>query len=83
MVRVAVTCAFTVMARSGRRPGTGGPPRGTGRDPVAILRYVSCAFRLEDTEGVNREHAETYLRLVAEAELRRATTPPRHGAAAA
>ena len=38
MVRVAVTCAFTAMARSGRRPGTGGLPRGTGRDPVAILR---------------------------------------------
>jgi Sigma-70, region 4 len=31
---------------------------------------------------VNRERAETHLRLVAEAELRRATTPPRNGAAA-
>jgi len=31
---------------------------------------------------VNRERAETHLRLVAEAELRRATTPPRDGAAA-
>ena len=31
---------------------------------------------------MNREHAETHLRLVAEAELRRATTPPLHGAAA-
>ena len=30
---------------------------------------------------MNREHAETHLRLVAEAELRRATTPPRDGAA--
>jgi hypothetical protein len=29
---------------------------------------------------VNRERAETHLRLVAEAELRRATTPPRDGA---
>ena len=34
-----------------------------------------------DTEGVNRERAETYLRLVAEAELRRAATAPREGAA--
>ena len=33
MVWVAVTCAFAVMARSGHRPGTGGLPRGTGRDP--------------------------------------------------
>ena len=31
---------------------------------------------------MNREHAETHLRLVTEAELRRATTPPLHGAAA-
>jgi len=31
---------------------------------------------------VNRERAETHLRLVAEAELRRATMPPRDGAAA-
>ena len=53
----------------------------TGRDPVAILRSVSCGSGVEDTEGVNRERAETYLRLVAEAELRRATTPPRDGAA--
>ena len=30
---------------------------------------------------MNREHAETHLRLVAEAELCRATTPPRDGAA--
>jgi len=30
---------------------------------------------------VNRERAETYLRLVAEAELRRATAPARDGAA--
>ena len=52
-----------------------GQPQGNGS-------YVSCAFGLEDTEGVNREHAETHLRLVAEAELRRATTPPLHGAAA-
>lgn len=53
----------------------------TGRDPVAILRSVSCGSGLEDTEGVNRERAETYLRIVAEAELRRATTPARDGAA--
>jgi hypothetical protein len=39
-------------------------------------------FWLEDTEGVNRERAETHLRRVAEAELRRVTTPPRDGAAA-
>jgi Sigma-70, region 4 len=81
MVRVAVTCAFAVMARSGRRPGTGGLPRGTGRDPVAILRSVSCGSGVEDTEGVNRERAETYLRVMAEAELRRATTPARDGTA--
>ena len=37
VVRVAVTCAFTAMARSGRRPGTGGL-RGTGRGPAAIVR---------------------------------------------
>ena len=30
---------------------------------------------------MNRERAETHLRLVAEAELRRATVPPRDGAA--
>jgi hypothetical protein len=33
VVRVAVTCAFTAMARSGRRPGTGGL-----RGPAAIVR---------------------------------------------
>jgi DNA-binding CsgD family transcriptional regulator len=38
---------------------------------------------LEDTEEVNRERAETYLRLVAEAELRHAVTVPREGAATA
>ena len=32
---------------------------------------------------MNRERAETYLRLVAEAELRQATTPPHAAAAAA
>jgi hypothetical protein len=37
VVRVAVTCAFTAMARTGRRPGTGGLLRGTGRGPVVIL----------------------------------------------
>ena len=52
MVRVAVTCAFAVMARSGHRPGTGGLPRGTGRNPVAILRSASCGSEVEDTEGV-------------------------------
>ena len=36
---------------------------------------------MEDTEGVNRERAETYLRVVAEAELRRAATPARDGTA--
>ncbi len=38
---------------------------------------VNYASGLEDTEGVNRERAEIHLRLVAEVELRRATTPPR------
>jgi hypothetical protein len=38
MVRVAVTCAVTAMAGSGRRPGTCGPLRGTGRGPVPIRR---------------------------------------------
>jgi hypothetical protein len=38
MARVAVTCAFTAMARSGRRPGRGGLLRGIGHGPVAILR---------------------------------------------
>ena len=50
--------------------------------PQSNSGSVSCASGLEDTEGVNREHAETHLRRVAEAELRRATTPPRDGAAA-
>jgi hypothetical protein len=36
IVRVAVTCAFTAMVGSGRRPGTGGLLRGAGRDPVAV-----------------------------------------------
>ena len=37
VVRVAVTCTFTAMARSGRRPGTGGL-RGTGRDRAGMAR---------------------------------------------
>jgi hypothetical protein len=36
---------------------------------------------VEDTEEVNRERAETHLRLMAEAELRRAAADPRNGAA--
>ena len=46
---------------------------------LALSEYTDHNTGLEDTEGVNRERAETHLRLVAEAELRRATTPPRDG----
>jgi hypothetical protein len=34
----------------------------------------TVAAQLEDTAGMNRERAETFLRLLAEAELRRVTT---------
>jgi hypothetical protein len=37
VIRVAVTCAFTAMAKSSRRPGTGGL-RGTGCGPAVIVR---------------------------------------------
>lgn len=41
---------------------------------------VNYALGLGDTEGVDSERAETHLRLVAEAELRRATMIPTDGA---
>src|SRR6266851_5845024 len=50
--------------------------------PHARCSLVSCVPGLQDTGGVNRERAETFLRLVAEAELRQARTPARDGAAA-
>ena len=39
--RAAVTCAVTAISGPGRRSGTGGPLRGTGRGPVAIWREGS------------------------------------------
>jgi DNA-directed RNA polymerase specialized sigma24 family protein len=38
------------------------------------------AAELEDTDGMNRERAETFVRLLAEAELRRVTAHPRDSA---
>ena len=38
IVRATVACSVTAMAGSGRRPGTGGPLRGTGQGPAAIWR---------------------------------------------
>jgi hypothetical protein len=47
-------------------------------------RRGGCGLRPgEDTRGVDRESGEAYLRLVAEAELRRARTQPGDGAAGA
>jgi hypothetical protein len=46
-------------------------------DQVGDQGAASC-YR-EDTEDMNRERAETHLRLLAEAELRRATTWPADG----
>ena len=42
-------------------------------------RAGPLAAQLEDTDGMNRERAETFLRLMAEAELRHVTTHPRSG----
>jgi DNA-directed RNA polymerase specialized sigma24 family protein len=48
--------------------------------PGTYRRAGPPGAQLEDTDGMNRERAETFLRLVAEAELRQLTTDPRDSA---
>ena len=66
VVRVAVTCAFTAMARSGCRPGTGGlrgTGRGTGCDRARMARpgwgqsgIVSCLGVPRPWTGCSQTH---------------------------
>jgi hypothetical protein len=65
-----------LMGRFGRRPAF---VRGCGQHLDQTGGQGAAACYQEDTEDMKCERAETHLRLLAEAELRRATTRPAGG----
>jgi hypothetical protein len=68
--------AGVLMGRFGCRPAL---VRGCGQYLDQVGGRGAAACYREDTEDMNRERAETHLRLLAEAELRRAATWPADG----